>query len=361
MSMTMKSGSAMRFEDGSWQEVAHDVYMGLIVGFGHFFRICYQMPYKLLFGTDPYEQLGSGKLKVVGVGFGRTGTYSVKLALEELGIKTLHTQHLYEAENDHIFKMWTEQIFRPALETGHAELGYPDFSTLTGAGYEGTMDFPTALYYEQILEQYPDCKFILTVRENSEVWYRSWNTLATSISGAANIGGVFFSEVHKYSTYLRWLFAVVNKDDEFITSSIPKVQQSKDAAIESYETHNRRVRELIPPGQLLEYSVKQGWEPLCDFLEIADCPTTPFPKTNSARSLQVQGITSAMISLVPVLFILFYLFATVFQRVTGRTVMQWFVHQTMLLPASVRKMLLLGDSEKEIQAKKASGKKQHAA
>jgi len=343
--MTMKTGSELRFEAGSWQEAAHDIYIGVLVGLGHVFKIFVQMPYHYLVGTVEQPRLqASGELKVVGVGFGRTGTYSVKLALEELGMPTLHTQHLYENENENIFKMWTDLIFQPSLDQGHAVLGEPDFDIITQHGYQATMDFPVALYYEQIMDKYPDCKFILTTRENSQVWFRSWESMTKSISTPANLGGIFLTGVQRYSIYLRWLFAIVNKDDSFITSSIPKINQEKENAIQSYEEHNRKIRELIPSDKLLEYSVKQGWQPLCDFLEIADCPTTPFPKTNSARSVQVQSISSTVVPLVVILFSLFYLFARVFQRVTGRTVMQWIQLQTTLVPTFLRKTLI-GDKE----------------
>jgi hypothetical protein len=272
------------------------------------------------------------------------------LALEELGMPTLHTQHLYENENENIFKMWTDLIFKPSIDAGHAEMSTPDFDIITRHGYQATMDFPVALYYEQIMDKYPDCKFILTTRENTEVWFRSWDTMTKSISTPANLGGIFITGVQRYSIYLRWLFAVVNQDETFLTSSIPKINQNKEAAISSYEEHNKRVRELIPQDKLLEYSVKQGWQPLCNFLEIGtgDCPETPFPKTNSARSVQVQSISSTVVPLVVILFCLFYLFARTFQRVTGRTVMQWINLQTTQLPQFLRKTMI--GNNKQYQA-----------
>ncbi len=75
MSMTMKNGSDLRFEPGSWTEAAHDVYIGLAVGMGHVIKIFLYAPYYCLFGSKESKPLLSpGNLKVVGVGFGRTGT-----------------------------------------------------------------------------------------------------------------------------------------------------------------------------------------------------------------------------------------------------------------------------------------------
>lgn len=75
MSMTMKNGSELRFEPGSWQEAAHDIYIGLLVGMGHVYKIFFQMPWQYLVGSSSLPVTReAGELKVVGVGFGRTGT-----------------------------------------------------------------------------------------------------------------------------------------------------------------------------------------------------------------------------------------------------------------------------------------------
>lgn len=263
--------------------------------------------------------------------------YSVSLALDELNIPTLHTQHLYE--HDEILAMWSNRVFLPSIREKHASLHSPDFDIITQYGFEATMDFPVALYFDEIMEKYPDCKFILTVRENSEVWFKSWDTLLKSITEPTNIGGHFITAVRQLNHYLRWLLAVVNKDDVYLTAPFPLPEQNKEAAIRSYEEHNRRVREVIPADRLLEYDVREGWAPLCKFLEIGNCPTTPFPKTNSARSVQVQAVSGTLLVLVVLLFVLFYLFSNVFQRVTSMTVLQWVNWKTSKLTEYLGTML----------------------
>jgi hypothetical protein len=256
--------------------------------------------------------------------------------------------------------MWTNEIFDPSLKTGHADLGIPDFDIITQHGFQATADFPMALYFDQIMEKYPDCKFVLTTRENSEVWFRSWDTLTKSITAPTYFGGYFITGVRQYSVYLRWLFAVVNKDDSFLTSSRPKMTQYKEAAIESYETHNTRVRELVPSDKLLEYSVKEGWAPLCNFLEIGNCPTHPFPKTNSARSVQVQAVSAAITPLFLVLFVIFYGFTTVFQKATGRTVLEWINFQTTKIPTVLHKVMTSStrSNDKRLQVQINLGRKE---
>jgi hypothetical protein len=280
--------------------------------------------------------------------------YSLTLALEELGFPTLHTQHLYE--NEEIFQMWVDTVFQPSLDKGHADLGFPDLDVIAQHGYQATMDFPTALYYEQLMQRYPNCKFILTTRQDSETWFRSWDTLAKSITAPANVAGMFISGVQRYSTYLRWLYAMVNKDDGFLTSEEARDNQNHDVAVESYDTHNDNVRQLIPSNKLLEYSVKDGWTPLCDFLQVEKCPTAPFPKTNSARSVQVQSASSTILPAIIILLSLLYLFAKAFRRATGSTVIEWIHLQTNLIQNRLRKSMIDGqtDSEHTLQVYKHS-------
>mmetsp|Transcript_20010 Transcript_20010/g.25786 ORF Transcript_20010/g.25786 Transcript_20010/m.25786 type:complete len:355 (+) Transcript_20010:142-1206(+) len=332
--MSHALGSKLDFQPGSWLEAGYEVFIGTVVGVYHFIYIVSKWWYvnlltpvfglfgvKLLKDKVVESRSGEKTLKVVAVGYGRTGTYSLTLALEELGFPTLHTQHMYEHES--ILGMWVDEIFLPSIAAKKTSMGRPNLQMIVDYGYQATADLPMALYFEQVMEEYPDCKFILTTRENSEVWFKSWNTLTQSITQPTHVGGFAFDSVRQYSHYLRWLYSVVNKDEKFLSVPFPLPAQHKETAIESYEEHNRRVRELVPEEMLLEYSVKDGWEPLCKFMEIDDCPDTTFPKTNSARSVQVQVISGQIFPVVLSLLVIFYAFALAFRRFTGKTVVDW--------------------------------------
>jgi hypothetical protein len=240
-------------------------------------------------------------------------------------------------EHQDVLDMWVDEIYRPSIKAKKAELGTPNFDAITQAGFEATTDLPMALYFEQIHEKYPDCKFILTTRDNSDTWFRSWDMLTKSITVPVHYFG-FVHNARQMNSYFRWLFAIVNKDNGYLTARTPLPDQNREAAIESYEQHNRRVREVIPSNLLLEYNVKQGWQPLCDFLEIEECPTTPFPRANNARSLQAQTISGMLIPLTLALFVIFWLFSAVFQRVTGKTVLQWVNYKLVEMKQYLRKM-----------------------
>lgn len=234
--------------------------------------------------------------------FGRQ--YSVMLALEELGFPTLHFIHMYAYENEEIMQMWTDRLFTPALESEKIIVGRADWKLIAESGYEAVADFPSCLLYEQILEEFPDSKFILTTRESSEVWFRSWATLTKSTLTSFYLGGLFFPVLNRYSNYLRWLNSVLNKDSSYLTATFPKDENIKENAIASYEEHNQRVREVIPSDQLLEFHVEDGWDSLCTFLEIEHCPTTPFPKSNSSRSVRAQSYSAFWVAALFLLYVM---------------------------------------------------------
>jgi len=295
------------------------------------------MFFHLIDTTDPHtkqrlEQIkAKGEepgLKVIGVGYGRTGTFSLTVALEELGYPTLHTQHLYEYAS--IMDMWAQRVFMPSIQQNKILKGNPDFDTIANAGFQATTDLPMALYFEEILERYPDCKFILTTRESSEIWFRSWDAMTSMIKQPAAVGS-FLSVPHviKLGYYMRWLFSTVSQDAKFLTAPFPLPGQNKERSIKSYETHNRRVRQIIPPQNLLEYNVKQGYAPLCQFLDVPkdQCPTQPFPKSNSARSVKVQAISSILFTLTVTIFVI----CMIFRKITGSNVLPWLRrHRTLL-------------------------------
>jgi Sulfotransferase domain len=233
-----------------------------------------------------------------------TTQYSLTLALEELGFPTLHTIHMYSYENEEILHMWSELVVQPALEARQPLLGKANLQLIAESGYRAVADLPSCLFFEQILQEYPDCKFILTTRENSEIWFTSWTTLTKSITTSMTFGGWVLPTLRLYSNYLRWAYAFVNKDASYLTAFFPKDDNIKENAIATYEEHNERVRRVIPPTQLLEYSVKDGWEPLCTFLGLDDCPTTPFPKTNTGRSMRAQSQACFWVAVVIVLYLI---------------------------------------------------------
>jgi hypothetical protein len=194
-------------------------------------------------------------LSVIGAGFGRTGTMSLKLALDQLGLGP--TYHMTE-------------VFKNPDAPGYWEAaadGRPVNWEQVFAGYGSTVDWPSATFYKQLADAYPDAKVVLTVRD-PEAWFAS--TQAT----------IFAPEIfeHAPEDWTRMALKVIG--DLF-----DREMDNKARLIEVYERHNQAVQLTIPAERLLVYEVSQGWEPLCRFLGVA-VPDQPMPRTNSTAEFQ---------------------------------------------------------------------------
>jgi hypothetical protein len=192
-------------------------------------------------------------LKVVGAGVGRTGTHSLKLALEMLLGEPCH--HMIEVFSDPLqVAGWTDAIEgRPV-----------DWSTMP-PGYSSLVDWPGASFWPELSTANPDALVLLSVRD-PETWYRS---------AANTIFGVFADpppEMRAWIDTMRQLFR-----DRFSDRL-----DDPTAMMDAFERHNAAVRKEIPPTRLLEWNVGEGWEPLCVRLE-CDIPSEPFPRTNSTQ------------------------------------------------------------------------------
>lgn len=206
-------------------------------------------------------------VKVIGVGFGRTGTLSLKAALEDLGFgKCYHMTELL-SHPDHI-EHW---------ET--ASRGEPVAWDALFRGYQAAVDFPTYHFYEPIMAHYPHARVILTVR-NPEEWYDSalhtiyrtepdwWQKISMGFRLPFSPRLQQTSRIFKLAQETIW---AGDFEDRFETD--------KQAAVDLYCGHIETIKRTIPPDKLLVYNVKRGWEPLCEFLGVS-VPDKPFPRLN---------------------------------------------------------------------------------
>jgi len=188
-------------------------------------------------------------LKVIGAGFGRTGTLSLKLALEQLGFGPCY--HMVEVFKNPLIPTWW---------IGAAD-GKPDWQKIF-AGYDSTVDWPAATFYRELAETYPDAKVILTERDPEE-WFAS--TQATIFPNATPPDGD--------APFPRMFRKVIG-------ALFDNRMREHDHVIDVFQRHNAEVRRRIAPERLLVYEVAQGWEPLCTFLGVP-VPATPMPTANS--------------------------------------------------------------------------------
>jgi Sulfotransferase domain len=201
-------------------------------------------------------------LSVIGAGFGRTGTFSLKLALEQLGFgPCFHMAEFFISDSAETLQTkWAGVAFGP---------GSPDWDTVFD-GYRATVDWPSCAFYRELAEHYPDAKVILTVRD-AERWYDS--CAATIFTGPTTDT--------RTDPWGRMVHKVIS-EDAFAGNT-----RDREKAIAVYNRHNETVRTTIPPERLLVYQPGDGWEPLCAFLDVP-VPETPFPRANTAEEFQAH-------------------------------------------------------------------------
>jgi hypothetical protein len=210
-------------------------------------------------------------LQVVGAGFGRTGTLSLKGALEQLGFGPCY--HMMEVQHhvEHVAE-WR------AVEQG----ANVDWDQLF-EGYQATVDWPSCNYWEQQLAHYPQAKVILSQRDAAG-WHKSvMNTIypVTVENWARTQAAAKISGELDVQAEARYRMAM-----ELIWDGVfhGKVEDA-NYACQVFEAHNRRVKALVPAAQLLVYEPGDGWEPLCEFLN-CPVPDAPYPKVNSTADFQ---------------------------------------------------------------------------
>ncbi len=217
-------------------------------------------------------------IKVIGAGFGRTGTMSIKHALEHLGFGPCY--HMIELTNNPERVTYWEQIVNGKT---------PDWEKLL-AGYHSIMDFPGCLYYKELLVAYPNAKVILSVRD-SEDWYESakatiFKSYPTGKQLFTILKSYFVSKRVRLLMRVGWIIQKTIYQRTFGYKMFNKAE-----AIKRYEAHNKAVINFVPSNQLLVYNVREGWEPLCNFLNVP-LPEVNFFNTNKpAHFHKMKNIT----------------------------------------------------------------------
>jgi hypothetical protein len=212
-------------------------------------------------------------VKVIGAGFGRTGTMSLKVALETLGFDPCY--HMTE-------------VFAHPEHTGFwisAWRGEPaDWDGVLG-GYEAAVDWPACSFYEDLMERHPAAKVILSVRD-PERWYESVRNTIYELSVVVPRHPIYRIGYKLVSLFVFRGSGDVDLADEIIwQGTFDGRFEDKNYAIEVFERHNAEIRQRVPGVRLLVYNVKAGWGPLCEFLGV-EVPDEPFPRTNDTAEMR---------------------------------------------------------------------------
>jgi hypothetical protein len=191
-------------------------------------------------------------LRVVGAGLGRTGTNSLKVALERLlGEPCYHMVEVFGHLEDHV----------PAWHA--AARGEPVDWERVFEGYAAAVDWPASAHWEQLAAVFPDAVVLLSVRPSDEWWRSASATIFPSIGGMAGTP---------------WHDMITDTMANTFTPSLDDVE----VAVAAYEAHNARVIATAPADRLVVWNTGDGWPPLCDALGLA-VPDEPFPHTNSTE------------------------------------------------------------------------------
>lgn len=203
-------------------------------------------------------------LKIIGAGMGRTGTASLKVALEALGLGPCY--HM------------TEVLKHPEF-TRHwiaAAEGRPDWDR-TFEGYAATVDNPGCNFWRELAAHYPAARVILTVRDPGQ-WFESTNETIHSADFAGFMKHSPFGDMIQKTMWDR----------------MGNRMQDRAHMTAFFERHSADVIAALPPERLLVYRVSEGWEPLCAFLGVP-VPDQPFPRINSREETRalLEGLMAA--------------------------------------------------------------------
>jgi len=196
-------------------------------------------------------------MQVIGAGFGRTGTLSLKAALEILGFAPCYHMMEVFAHLDHI-PVWDD--------AAHGKpVNWKDFFK----EYRAAVDWPVCHFWRELRGVFPDAKFLLTERD-PEAWYKSFSQTIQAVL-QIDPAGVTDPMRLAHGKMARYLISDLTFGGNF----------EKDHVIGVYKAHNEAVKRAFG-RQLLVYDVKQGWEPLCKYLGVP-VPSAEFPRTNTTE------------------------------------------------------------------------------
>lgn len=202
-------------------------------------------------------------LKIVGAGLPRTGTNSLQLALEKLlGGRCYHMHELFERPDD-----------APGWE-GAATGNSPDWTTFL-AEYKAAVDWPPSLFWEELAAVYPDAPVLLSTRKDPETW---WASVSKTI-----VPATLESDHTPWRSMAESLFRKFIGSDDF---------ENGDKMMAAYVAHNEQVRARIPASRLVEWQPQDGWEPICNALQLP-VPVEDFPHVNT-RAEFVERVGSAV-------------------------------------------------------------------
>jgi hypothetical protein len=190
---------------------------------------------------------------VIGAGVGRTGTTSLKLALEQLlGARCYHMWEVFQ-QPAHV-ALWRDAVDGRPVE----------WDALLG-DFAATVDWPAAAFWPELMERYPDAAVLLSERDSTDAWFESIDSTINELFRRPPN-----PDLAEWTAMAHAMLRTRFVDAPF----------ERAAAVRAYEEHNARVRATVPPERLVVWRPGDGWAPLCRAMGVAE-PDTPFPHVNT--------------------------------------------------------------------------------
>ncbi|EMC92208.1 hypothetical protein BAUCODRAFT_281935 [Baudoinia panamericana UAMH 10762] len=228
--------------------------------------------------TVPFE--------VVCPGYSRTGTLTMHKALSILGYPTFHFSSFYENSRDCL--LWTEAV--KAKFYGQGPM--PDKAFFDGllGHISATTDSPCNLFTEEFITFYPDVKVVL-VERNIDSWEKSWTAYC---KGALNPVLHFICNLDPtWAGRIAVVGAYITRIQAGYATTLDEVRVRSRVA---YQHHYRDVRDIVPKERLLDFDLRDGWKPLCEFLG-KPVPDVPFPHENETKANQAALAETGQLAL----------------------------------------------------------------
>ncbi|KAJ6595806.1 P-loop containing nucleoside triphosphate hydrolase protein [Mycena vulgaris] len=218
-------------------------------------------------------------MQVLALGFSRTGTASLKIALETLGyVRTNHGFDIPLCSPPEIY-MWIAAVRAKFYGEG-TPYGREEWDRLLG-NCQAITDAPHILFAEELIAAYPDAKVVLTNR-SPDSWWKSYEaTVAKELKPTLQVrlNNWLDPEYGKKQYLFRLVYAVLFNTDRV----------TEDIATARFISHYEEVRRLTPKDRILEFEVKEGWEPLTGFLG-KEVPQTVFPRINDKDQFHTMDL-----------------------------------------------------------------------
>lgn len=221
-------------------------------------------------------------MKLIGAGLPRTGTLSQKVALEMLGLGPCY--HMVNVLMD----LDEAPVWRRAVD------GEQPWDQVF-EGFQATVDWPGSYFYKELADHYPDAKVLLSVR-SADGWVKSMReTIWGLFYGDILIRDLSFARCRvdaKWRGYIEMMEEMWQRSG-LIADGANTTPEAMGAAFERF---NQEVQQTIPSDRLLVWSPGDGWEPLCEFLELP-VPDTPFPHLNDSKVFVDRIVDGALLAL----------------------------------------------------------------